>query len=196
MPETISAFDGIFAGVILVSAIMAFARGFLRELATLGAFIGALAAAYYARRFFAGSFAELLPEGTHPLAPDIILVVTAFLVVYVIVAWFGQSLSKSIMTSGDIGLFDHLAGLAFGVFRGLIAMVFFAVLLNVAVERDRIPPFISDSLSYPLLERIAAQVTGEAEEAGRGADRASRHRPLSGRAALDAAGGTDRVLLN
>ena len=46
MLENISAFDGIALSVILISALMAFARGFLRELATLGAFIGALAAAY------------------------------------------------------------------------------------------------------------------------------------------------------
>lgn len=167
MLESISAFDGIVAGVVVVSAIMAFARGFLRELATLGAFIGALAAAYYARKLFAGALADLLPEDIHPLAPDAILVVTAFLIVYVVVAWFGQSLSKSIMTNGDIGLFDHLAGLVFGIFRGFIALVFFAVLLNVAVDHDRVPPFITDSLSYPYLQGIADRVTGEAEEASR-----------------------------
>lgn len=167
MLESISAFDGIVVAVIVVSAIMAFARGFLRELATLGAFIGALAAAYYARKFFSGNLAELLPEGTHPLAPDIILVVTAFLIVYVVVAWFGQSLSKSIMTNGEIGMFDHIAGLIFGIFRGVVALVFFAVLLNVAVEHERVPPFISESFTYPHLETIADRVTGEAEEAGR-----------------------------
>ena len=139
----------------------------LRFLVSLFAFIGALAAAYEARKFFAGTLAGLLPEGTHPLAPDIILVVTAFLIVYVIVAWFGQTLSKSIMTNGEIGLFDHIAGLVFGIFRGFVALVFFAVLLNVAVEHERVPPFISESLSYPVLEQIADRVTGEAEEAGR-----------------------------
>ncbi len=167
MLESISAFDGIVAAVIAVSAIMAFARGFLRELATLGAFIGALAAAYYARKFLSAPVAGLLPEGTHPLAPDIILVVTAFLIVYVIVAWFGQSLSKSIMTDGDIGMFDHIAGLFFGIFRGAVALAFFAVLLNVAVDHDRVPPFITESFSYPHLERLADRITGEAEEMGR-----------------------------
>jgi membrane protein required for colicin V production len=169
MLENISAFDGIALGVILISAIMAFARGFLRELATLGAFIGALAAAYYARKFFTGYVAGLLPEGTHPLAPDIILVVTAFLIVYVVVAWLGQSLSKSIMTNGDIGLFDHIAGLFFGVIRGVIALVFFAVLLSVGLEDERVPPFIQESLSYPLLAKAADAVTGEAREVSRSA---------------------------
>lgn len=178
MLENISAFDGIALGVVVISAIMAFARGFLRELATLGAFIGALAAAYYARKFLNGVVAGLLPEGTHPLAPDIILVVVAFLIVYVIVAWMGQSLSKSIMTNGDIGLFDHIAGLVFGVIRGLIALVFFAVLLSVGLEDERVPPFIQDSASYPLLAAAADAVTGEAREASRKAR--PEEAPLSG----------------
>jgi membrane protein required for colicin V production len=169
MLENISAFDGIALGVILISALMAFARGFLRELATLGAFIGALAAAYYARKFLQGTVADLLPPGSHPLAPDIILVVTAFLIVYVIVAWLGQSLSKSIMSNGDIGLFDHIAGLVFGVIRGGVALVFFAVLLSVGLEQERVPPFIQDSLSYPILANAADAVTGEAREVSRSA---------------------------
>jgi membrane protein required for colicin V production len=167
MLENISAFDGIALGVILVSALMAFARGFLRELATLGAFIGALAAAYYARKFLTGWVAGLLPPDSHPLAPDIILVVTAFLIVYVIVAFLGQALSKSIMTNGDIGLFDHIAGLVFGVIRGGVALVFFAVLLSVGLEEERVPPFIQDSFSYPILAGAADAVTGEAREDGR-----------------------------
>ena len=61
MPESITAFDGIALAVVVISAIMGFARGFLRELATLGAFIGALAAAYYARAFFHDDLAALLP---------------------------------------------------------------------------------------------------------------------------------------
>jgi membrane protein required for colicin V production len=166
MLENISAFDGIALGVIIVSAIMAFARGFLRELATLGAFIGALAAAYFARKFLHGWVAGLLPEGSHPLAPDIILVIGAFLIVYILVAWIGQGLSRSITTHGDIGMFDHIAGLVFGVVRGGVALVFFAVLMSVGLEDDRVPPFIQDSLTYPLLAGAADVVTGEAREAG------------------------------
>jgi len=177
MLENISAFDGIALGVIIVSAIMAFARGFLRELATLGAFIGALAAAYYARKFLHVWVAGLLPEGSHPLAPDIILIVCAFLIVYVIVAWLGHGLSKSIMTNGDIGMFDHIAGLVFGVIRGGVALVFFAVLLNAGFKVDRVPPFIQNSLSYPILASAADAVTGEAREVAQEEEKAT---PASG----------------
>jgi membrane protein required for colicin V production len=169
MLENISAFDGIALGIVVVSAIMAFARGFLRELATLGAFIGALAAAYYARLFLHDWVAGLLPQGSHALAPDIILVVCAFLIVYVIVAWLGQSLSRSIMTNGEIGIVDHVAGLVFGVIRGGVALVFFAVLLSVGIEDERVPPFIQDSATYPVLAAAADAVTGGAQEVARDA---------------------------
>jgi len=73
------------------------------------------------------------------------------------------------MTNGDIGLFDHIAGLVFGIIRGGVALVFFAVLLSVGLEEERVPPFIHDSLSYPLLAQAADAVTGEAREVGRAA---------------------------
>ncbi len=165
MLEMFTGFDAIVLGVIVVSAIMAFARGFLRELATLGAFIAALAAAYYARVFLHSTVAGLLPATVHPLAADAILVITAFLIVYVTVAWFGQHLSKNIHGGDGIGLFDHIAGLVFGVARGGVALVFFVVLLNLALAADRVPPFIQESFSYPYLKGAASLVTGEAREA-------------------------------
>ncbi len=165
MLEMFTGFDAIVVGVIVVSAIMAFARGFLRELATLGAFIAALAAAYYARVFLHSAVEGLLPDNVHPLAADAILVITAFVIVYVTVAWFGQHLSKNIHGGDGIGLFDHIAGLVFGIARGTVALVFFIVLLNLALADDRVPPFIQKSFSYPYLKSVASIVTGEAREA-------------------------------
>lgn len=165
MLEMFTGFDAIVIGVVIVSAIMAFARGFLRELATLGAFIAALAAAYYARVFLKNAVVGLLPENVHPLAADAILVITAFVIVYVTVAWFGQHLSKNIHGGEGIGLFDHIAGLVFGIARGGVALVFFVVLLNLALADDRVPPFIQKSFAYPYLKGVASLVTGEAREA-------------------------------
>ena len=98
MLDSVTAFDAIAVAVIVISAIMAFARGFLREIATMGSFIGALTAAIYARKFFSAPLTAMLPENlaqldlgifTIPLA-DAVLIVTAFIGVYVLVAWFGQ----------------------------------------------------------------------------------------------------------
>ena len=167
MLESITAFDAIAVAVIVISAIMAFARGFLREIATLGSFIAALASVFYARRFFADGVRTLVPEGVDPLLGDLALVVVAFIIVYVLVAWFGQRLSKNIQGADGIGMFDHFAGLFFGIARGAIALVFFAVLLNLALDESRIPDFIRNSMTYPPLAEMANYVNDNASKVGK-----------------------------
>ena len=167
MPESITAFDGIVVAVIIISAIMAFARGFLREIATLGAFIGALAAAYYARRMFHDDLAALMPGESPEWLADAILVVTAFVIIYVLVTWFGQRLSKNIQGGEGIGMFDHIAGMVFGVARGAVALVFFVVLVDLTLDEDRIPGFIAESMSYPPLKQMAEYVNDNAAKVGK-----------------------------
>ena len=167
MPESITAFDGIALAVVLISAIMGFARGFLRELATLGAFIGALAAAYYARVFFHDDLAALLPPDLAPWTADLILLITAFVIVYVLIAWLGQRLSKNIHGAEGIGMFDHVAGAVFRVLRGFVALVFFVVLLGLVLEEGRVPGFIQNGVTYPPLRNLADYVNVEAAKVGK-----------------------------
>jgi membrane protein required for colicin V production len=167
MPESITAFDGIALAVVVISGIMGFARGFLRELATLGAFIGALAAAYYARVFLHDDLAALLPPDLAPWTADLILVIVAFILVYVLIAWLGQRLSKNIHGAEGIGMFDHVAGAVFGVLRGMVALVFFVVLLGLVLEESRIPSFIQNGFTYPQLRKMADFVNVEAAKVGK-----------------------------
>ncbi|WP_321491188.1 CvpA family protein [uncultured Hyphomonas sp.] len=167
MLESITAFDGIALAVVVISGIMGFARGFLRELATLGAFIGALAAAYYARVFFHDDLSALLPPNLAPWTADVILLIVAFIIVYVLIAWIGQRLSKNIHGAEGIGMFDHVAGAVFGVLRGFVALVFFVVLLGLVLEQSRIPSFIQNGISYPPLRNMADFVNVEAAKVGK-----------------------------
>jgi membrane protein required for colicin V production len=174
MLDFFTAFDAIAVAVIVISSIMAFARGFLREIATMGAFIGALTAAIYARKFFRDDLAALLPENLSQLdlgiftlpTADMLLIVSAFIGVYVLAAWFGQRLSKNIQGAEGIGMFDHFAGLAFGAARGAIALVFFVVLLHFALDESRIPGFIQNAACYDVLSSVAEYVKENATKVG------------------------------
>ena len=77
MMEALTAFDAVAILLVILSTLMALARGFLRELATLGAFIAALAAAYYARAFLRQPLADLLPEGLPEWTPGRLRTTTA-----------------------------------------------------------------------------------------------------------------------
>lgn len=164
MLENITPFDLIAVAIILVSAIMAFARGFLRELATLGAFIGATAAATLAVRYFRDDVVNLLPPETDPQVITLALILIAFVIVYVIVAWFGQRLSKNIQGLDGIGMLDRLSGLVFGAARGIVALVFFLVLVNIFLEEERIPGYIQDGFTYPILRDLSHYVSANADK--------------------------------
>ncbi|WP_290843223.1 CvpA family protein [Henriciella sp.] len=167
MMDAITAFDAIVVVLLILSTLMAFARGFMRELATLGAFIAALAAAYFANKYLHAAFARFLPQDTPAYLPSLILFVAFFLLVYVIVAWFGANLSRSIQGVEGIGLLDRVTGAAFGFIRGAVILVFFVFLLRMALDQDRIPEWIRTAQSYSLLESGADYVAESAPELAR-----------------------------
>lgn len=162
LTESFTTFDAIAVLVIVLSAIMALARGFMRELATLGAFIAALAVAFYANRFFSARVGEFLPAQTADWVATMIVVVIAFLVVYVSVTWIGNRLSSTIQGLEGVTSVDRLAGFVFGAARGLIAMTFFVLLLNNSLSNDKVPEWIANGASYPFFERAASIVNSNA----------------------------------
>lgn len=158
MMGALTAFDAIVIVLLILSTVMAFARGFMRELATLGAFIAALAAAYYARLFLRDTVVRFLPEDTPAWLPDLVLFLSFFLLVYVIVAWFGANLSRSIQGVEGVGFLDRITGAAFGFARGAVVLVFFVFLLRMALDQDRIPEWIRTAQTYSMLESGADYV--------------------------------------
>lgn len=129
-------FDLIVAALILVSSIMALARGFLRELASTAAFLLSVAAAALA--FFKGApmLKQQLGDGVSPWLIELVLVSLSFLIVYVLSAWLGRKLSKLIHAATDIGFIDRVAGLIFGVFRALALVVLILLLAHLFIAED------------------------------------------------------------
>ena len=151
MMEALTAFDAVAIVIMIVSTLMALARGFMRELATLGAFIAAIAAAMLADRHLVDPLNSILPDSAPEATARIIIFVGIFLIVYVAVAWFGANLSKTIQGVDGIGLLDRVAGGLFGFARGGVVMVFFVYLLNLAMDRDQIPEFVTQARTYPII---------------------------------------------
>lgn len=158
MSQAFTAFDAAAISIIIISALMALSRGFMRELATLGAFIAALAGAYYAHMYLRDNIADLMPVDAPAWLPDLIVVGVVFIAVYSIVAWFGARLSRNIQGLDGIGMLDRIAGLAFGAARGGIAVVFFILLLGLALDEDNVPVWIKDGGTYPVFKGAAAYV--------------------------------------
>lgn len=154
----LTAFDAIALTLIIVSALMALARGFLRELATLVAFVAAAAAAYVANLFLRPPLATLLPENLPSWTPDAILILGTFILVYVTLAWIGGNISKHIQGADGVGVINRLAGLIFGTARGIVVMVGCVLIISLALPQERLPRWIAEAALYPYLADMAQNV--------------------------------------
>ncbi|MEM1151903.1 MAG: CvpA family protein [Pseudomonadota bacterium] len=155
MTEALTPFDAAVITLVILSALMALARGFIRELATLGAFICAFTAAYFARSSFREPVAGLMSESTSGWLPDLIVMSVVFVVVYAAVAWLGHRLSRNIHGPDGVSFIDRIAGVVFGVARGYAAVLFGVVILQLGVDADNLPEDVREAMLYPSLSAHA-----------------------------------------
>jgi len=126
-------FDIALISVILLSTLLAFIRGVVRELIAIATWIvGFVAAIRYAGPL-AGLFSglDVTPAAKHVLAFALILVVV--MIAGGLVAWMLSSVVRAI----GLGFVDRLLGATFGVARGLLAVVAFALIAGVTALPKR-----------------------------------------------------------
>jgi membrane protein required for colicin V production len=156
MPELgLTAFDVAALGVIALSVLIAFLRGFIRETLTIATWLGAGVAAYFAFPY-AREFARRTIE-TEWLAD------AAALCVVFVVPLIGLKVAAAVLTDhipgGTFGTIDRLAGLAFGVVRGAVVVCAAYLGLVILVAPEEQPAWIKDALILPYVRDGAALLT-------------------------------------
>ncbi len=153
MPITL--LDGILLVIMLISAVLAMIRGFVREVLSIVAWISAAAAAF----FFYG---EVLPYVQEHIANKQIAIAVAaggiFLVTLLIVSFITMRISDLVLDS-RIGALDRTLGFVFGALRGLllvvVGMMFFAWFMP---DESTYPRWIAEAKSRPLLMALGGQL--------------------------------------
>ncbi len=114
--------DGVVAGVIVLSAILAYSRGFVREVLAIAGWVGAAALAY----LFAGAAQPLVKEipGVSKVIGDNceLSIITAFALVFavgLIIASLFTPLFSSVVQRSFLGGIDQGLGFLFGAVRGI-----------------------------------------------------------------------------
>ena len=156
--------DGALAAVVLISAAVAYFRGLVREVLSLGAWIGAAAAAFLARP-------HLLPITSGwvdpPWIADAIGTGTAFLVVLVVLKLLTNLIADRVQDSALGGL-DRVLGLAFGAMRGAVLLVAAYILAGMfAPEAGTWPEPVRQARSLPLIAEGARRAVAQVPEAYR-----------------------------
>ena len=150
MPITI--LDIILLGVMLVSALLAMIRGFMREILSIAAWVIAAGATLYA-------YAKLLPTAKTYFNNDIVaagvVIGGTFLLTLIIVSIITVRFSDMVLDS-RVGALDRTLGFLFGLGRGLlivvVAFLFFAWLVPPRTQ----PAWVANAKS-----KVVLQSTGD-----------------------------------
>lgn len=169
--------DIIVLIVVGVSALLAFARGFVREFLSMSALIVAILAVIWSFPIIRDPMRNL----TEPAwVADTISVVSVFIIVYVIIRVITGRIHEWVHDSEPLGMLDRAAGIAFGVLRGFAIMSIIVIAISSVAKPEKLPKFLKDAKFYPFLvlfgdslealipdaSKTAANLAKSASEAG------------------------------
>jgi membrane protein required for colicin V production len=141
-------FDILVLVIVAVSALLAFARGFVREVLSMMALVLGVLAAIWALPVFRDPVRGMIQPGW---MADTILVVVIFLLIYVAVRVMTGFLHEWVHDSEPLGVLDRTAGLLFGVARGFVVLGVAVLLVTSVARTDMLPKFLTEAKFYPLL---------------------------------------------
>lgn len=141
--------DYAVLGVMGISVAWGVWRGLVREVMSLAGWV----IAFLAANLFAAPLAETLPAS---LSPAELRVLVAFVGIFIlslaVTSLAGLLLSKMIKAVG-LGSLDRTLGALFGIARGLVIVLAFALLAGLT--RLPLHPIWKESVAGPLLGRAA-----------------------------------------
>lgn len=140
--------DFIVVGILLLSAILAFIRGFTREMFSLLGWVGAAAAAWFLLPFIEPYARKIVDD---VLAARIIASVAVFIVVLFAITFIGSPVAGRVRDS-QFSTMDRLLGGIFGLVRGGVLVVLGYLVLISFYPKDSQIPWMRDAVSKPYLE--------------------------------------------
>ena len=127
--------DFAVIAVVLISALLAFVRGFVQEVLAVSGWIGAGFATYYGF----GPLAPILRQYTDIAGlADVLTGVAIFVVTLVALSFISHAIGRRVRGS-SVGALDRSLGFLFGIARGAVLVVAAYMFTDWAVPRDGQP---------------------------------------------------------
>lgn len=156
--------DILVAVVLLLSGLLAFSRGAVREVLGIGAWVGAGFAAIYGFSYAREFFRKVIENH---LVADAVAGLAVFLVALILLAVFSQVIASRIQGS-KFGALDRALGFIFGLLRGAVLLCLAYMLFIWAMAEEDRPPWIAKARTLPYIikgaEAIRWIVPDELEE--------------------------------
>lgn len=175
--------------VLLISALIAFLRGCIREVLTIMGVVGGLVAAYFGgpllvphmRGWFGvregeepGRLFDVVP---YDIVADALSYGTIFIAVVVVLSIASHFLAEGARNLG-LGAVDRTLGFIFGLVRGVFLLGFLYLPVHFFIDQDTKDAWFSGSRTHFYLEKTAMTLaefipSSAVEEAGKGIDEVS-----------------------
>lgn len=152
----INATDLVVIAVLVISGLLAFARGFIREVLSIGAWVGAAAATIYGFPLVKPFVSDYIPN---ELFANVVTGVVIFVVTLGALAALSHMLSRNVRDSA-LGAVDRSLGLLFGLVRGAVLVsVAWLIFAFLTTPEDR-PDWITEARTLPLVTAGAQMLAG------------------------------------
>lgn len=142
--------DIVVLAFMLVSALLAMARGFTREMLSILSWVGAALATLWAYPRYQGEVRALMADSPKWLA-DIVLVFGVFLATLIIITFITVKIADKILDS-RAGALDRTFGFVFGLARGLVIVVIAYLFFTWLVPEQSMPDAVRTAKSRPVLD--------------------------------------------
>ena len=142
-------FDAIVILVFLLSTLLAFFRGFVREVLSLGAWLGAAVITIYAFE----PVSNMLKEHTDKdMIAYLLGGLGTYIVVLITISIINAVIIRYIKSGSEVGMLDNLLGLGFGALRGAFILSLGYLVLTLVVDEDSPPSWMKSAQTRSLAQ--------------------------------------------
>jgi len=152
LPFTIA--DLAVVGILLVSAVLAFARGFVHEVLSMVAWVGAGFAVVFGLPYARPVAREMI---SMPLLADVAAGGVIFIVALLILSLLTRAVSRRVQDSA-LNAVDRSLGFVFGLFRGALLVCLAYIPLAWLMSPGEQPAWLRDARTRPLVEQGANMI--------------------------------------
>jgi len=146
-----NALDIVVIAVIVVSGLLAFSRGIVRELLSVGGWVAAALVALYSFEYVQPIAREWIPI---TMVADIAAALVVFVATLVIASIISNVIAARVRDTPFRAL-DRSLGLLFGIVRGAVLLCLAFLLVNWLAKPDEPPEWVTAAKSRPLLAQGA-----------------------------------------
>src|SRR5690554_178779 len=145
----LTAFDVGVGVLVLISAILATARGLTREVLSLATWAGSAAIAVYMWQYHPDIARQYIAE---PVVADIATVVVTFIVALIVLHLLTMRIADFVVDS-RIGPIDRTLGFVFGVLRGILIAIVITI-FGTWLLPNNLPDWAANAQTLPHLKNM------------------------------------------